>query len=288
MTIIKRKLPAFDNLTTGTTASLDLPLGMSYHGIILKLSATGGGATFTRAHLPRVRMIINGKAVIRDIPASVLHRDNLFRGSRDDATYLYLDFEEPRSKTLEDQYATVIHTASGVNSFKIELDIENAVGTLKIDTWALMAATGTPLAFVPAFIREGVDALVTGVKEIKPSFRVGPDGAGHILRCVHIYPFVSNAEVAPSTVIGTLGVTLRKSGIPVIDRLTDDANRFYQMHYEDVPITNAFTIDFVEDNNTSTHLMSTADATDMVWEVDVSAACHLDFYYRMVTTLDRV
>ena len=288
MTIIKRKLPAWENLANSSTASLDLPTGQSYHGIIIKLSATGPGQTFTRAHIPRFRMLINGKAVIRDIPASVLHRDNLFRGSRDDAAYLYLDFEEPRSKTLEDQYATVIHTASGVNSFKLEMDIDGAVGTLKCDTWALTASTGLPLGFIPAFIKEGVDALVTGVKEVKPAFRVGQNGAGHIIRCVHMFPSVSGSEVAPSTVFGSLGVTLRKSGIPVIDRLTDETNRFYQMHYEDVPITNAFTVDFVEDNNTSTHLMTTADAEDFVWEIDIGSVCHIDFYYRLVTTLERV
>jgi hypothetical protein len=289
MAILKRLLPAWLNLAPNSTASLDLPLGMSYHGIILKVSATGSGATFTRADIPRFRALLNGKPFIRDIPASILHRDNLFRGSRDDPAFLYLDFEEPRSKTMEDQYTTVIHTAQGVNSFKLEMDIANtAVGTLKIETVAIMANTGLPLGPVPAFIREGVDAVATGIKEIKPSFQVGAQGPGHILRCVHIFPSQLGTEVAPSFVIGGLGVTLRKSGIPVIDRLTDSINRYYQHHYEDVPIANAFTIDFVEDSNVGVNLMPTADATDMVWEVDISAACHLDFYYRMVTTLERL
>lgn len=287
MTILTRKQPSFLNLAPNSTASLELPLGMSYHGIILKLSSSGG--TFVRGDIPRVRAMLNGKAFIRDIPASVLHRDNLFRGSKDDATFLYLDFEEPRSKNLEDQYSTVIHTAAGVNSFKLELDIAaTASGTLTIETYALYAATGLPLGPIPAFIKEGVDYASTGVKELKPGFGIGPAGPGHILRCVHFFPFVSGSEVAPSTVIGNLGITLRKSGIPVIDRLTDPVNRWYQQHYEDVPITNAMSIDFVTDNNTGVNLMPTADASDMVWEIDVSAACHFDVYYRMVTALERL
>lgn len=287
MSILKRLLPAFTNLLPDRTASLDLPLGMSYHGIIMRLSSSGG--TFVRGDIPRVRLLLNGKAIWRDIPASVIHRDNLFRGSKDDTAFLYLDFEEPRSKNLEDQYSTVIHTAAGVNSFKIELDIANtATGTLKIETMALVARTDLPLGPIPVLIKEGFDATTTGVKEIKPGFNVGPSGPGHILRCVHLFPFVSGSEVAPSTVLGSLGVTLRKSGIPVIDRLTDAINRWYQQHYEDVPVTNAFTVDFVEDNNTGVNLMPTADATDMVWELDISAACHLDMYYRMISTLDRV
>lgn len=295
MSITKRLLPSFLNLAPDRTASLDLPLGMSYHGIILKLSATGGGASFVRADIPRVRALLNGKAFIRDIPASVLHRDNLFRGSRDDASYLYLDFEEPRSKTMEDQYATVIHTAAGVNSFKLELDIAStAVGTLKIETYALMAATGLGLGPIPAFIREGIDISADGVREIKPGFIVGPSGPGHILRAVHFLPFSGGAEVAPSTMLGANGITLRKSGIPVIDRLTDPVNRFYQYHYESVPQTNLYTVDFVEDNNTSINLMPTADATDMVWEIDVDVSgattlpVHVDMYYRMVTALERL
>lgn len=289
MAIIKRKLPAFLNLAPSSTASLELPLGMSYHGIILQLSSAGG--TFVRGDIPRVRAILNGKPFIRDIPASVLHRDNLFRGSYDDSTFLYLDFEEPRSKNMSDQYSTVIHTASGVNSFKLELDIaSSATGTLNINTYALTAATGLPLGPIPAFIREGVDSTAAGVREIKPAFGVGQNGPGHIIRTVHFLASQSGSEVAPSSVLGTLGVTLRKSGIPVIDRMTDSVNRFYQRHYEDVPQTNFFTVDFVEDNNLAENLMPTADATDMVWELDISTstATHLDIFYRMISTIERL
>ncbi len=288
MTVLKRKLQSFENLLPDSTAGLTLPIGMSYHGIILKLTSTGG--TFTRSHIPRVRLLINGKAVIRDIPASILHRDNLFRGSKDDAKFLFLDFEEPRSMTMEGKYATLIHTAKGVNSFKLELDISaSATGTLKIETWALVSATGAELGAVPAFIKDGVDVSSSGVKEITPSFGVGENGRGHVLRCVHFVPSVSGSEVAPSTVLGSSGITLRKSGLNIIDRLQDDVNRFYQEHYEDVPITNAFTVDFVEDNNTLVHLMSTGDATDFTWEVDNSvSSVHWDIYYRMVTFLDLV
>lgn len=289
MSVTKRKLPQFLNLAPGNeNCSLDLPLGMSYRGIMMRLSATGAGASFTVDDITRVRLLLNGKAVIRDIPGSVIRRDNLFRGSKNDNTVLYLDFEEPRARLLEDQMATCIHTAAGVNSFKIELDIANtAVGTLKIETRALTQATGLPLGPIPAMIRESYDAVSAGNQEVKPGFKVGPQGPGHILRTVHFFPDVAGAEGEPSDHLGGNGITVRKSGISVIDRLSDADNRWMQEHYESVPITNAYTLDFVEDNN-NISLMPTADADDFVFEIDQAVICKWNMYYRMVTTLERL
>lgn len=289
MSVNKRLLPAFLGLAPGAlNASLDLPLGQSYRGIMMRLSATGAGASFTVDDIDRVRLLINGKAIIRDIKGSIIRRDNLFRGSKNDNTLLYLDFEEPRARTIEDQLATCIHTAGGVNSFKIELDIANtAVGTLKIETRALTRSTGLPLGPIPALIRESYDAVSTGKLEVKPGFKVGPDGPGHILRTVHFFPSVAGVEAAPSTKLGSQGITLRKSGVSNVDRMSDPDNRWLQEHYEGVPITNAYTMDFVEDNN-NISLMPTADADDFVFEIDQAATCKWDIYYRMVTTLERL
>ncbi len=291
MPTIKRLAPQFYGLAPGAeNAYLDLPLGMTYMGIQLTLSATGSGASFTVADIAKLRLLINGKPIIRDIPGSVIQRDNAFRGSVTDSHVLYLDFEEPRSRTIEDQLATCIHTAGGVNSFKIELDIaDTAVGTLSIRTRLYMRATGLPLGPIPALIRESYDATSTGKLEVKPGFKVGPQGPGHILRCVHFFPHnrSTGAEVAPSTVLGNDGIGLRKSGVLVTDRLSDAENRWYQGHYEDVPITNAYTLDFVEDNN-NISLMPTADADDMLFEIDQSTAAKWDIYYRMITTLEKL
>lgn len=288
---IRRKLQSFLNLAPSSTASLDLPLGMSYHGILLKLAATGGGATFINSDISRVRLMLNGKAIIRDIPGSVIYRDNLFRGSVTSTAYLYLDFEEPRAKSLADQYATLVHTAEGVNSFKLELDIaSSAVGTLDITTWAVMSSTGLALGPIPALIKESFDTVAAAVREYTPAFKVGPQGPGHILRCIHLIPSQAGSEVAPSTVLGSLGVTLRKSGIPIFDRVTDAVNRWAQQHYEDVPQTNLFSLDWAEDNSVGINLMPTADASDMVFEIDIGSATATNWsvYYRMISTLDRL
>lgn len=289
---LRRKLQSFLNLAAGDTAGLDLPLGMSFHGIMLKLSATGVGADFTIDHLERVRLLLNGKAIIRDIPGNIVFRDNLSRGSTNNNGYLFLDFEDPRSKDLGDQYRTLIHTAAGVNSFRIELDIAAAAaGTLKIESWALMSATGLPLGPIPALIKEGLEISSTGVREYTPGFKVGPEGPGHIFRCVHLVFSQGGTEVAPSAVLGENAVTLRKSGIPVWDRFPDDANRWLQTHYENTPQTNFYTLDWGEDNAVGVNLMPTADATDMVFELDIADASPVvktDVYYRLITTLERL
>ena len=57
--MIRRKLPAFNNVFAGATASVAIPLGMTYERILLKL----GGTSLTKAHLTKIRLRANNKTV---------------------------------------------------------------------------------------------------------------------------------------------------------------------------------------------------------------------------------
>lgn len=277
--MFKKKMPDFDNLGNNGTASLDLELGLTYHNLVFQL----GGTTFNRSHIKRVRALINGKAFIRDIPATILHADNLFKGSKDAATFLVIDFEEARSRAYGDQILTAIGTAAGVNSFKIEFDIEGATAPT-ITTIANVQADLRPLGAIPAFIKETYDAVSTGVKQLRFGYT---KESAHVFKRVHFHcKNTGGAEVADSTLLNSM--TLVKNGINVWDRVSPAMNRFYQEHYEDVPQDYIYTVDFVEDNNTTINLMPTADANSLYWEPDFATTGHLDIYYSMVTALERL
>lgn len=269
MSIIK-KMPDVQNLRNTGRAFLDLPLGMTYNALICKLS----GTTFTRAHITGVNILLNGKPFWRNVPASIIQAINLYRDSENDAAFLMLDFEEARSRTMEEQKALTIGTAAGVNSFKVEFEIAGATNPM-IEVWAVQSAPKA-LGPVPAIIRDSEDFTSTGDKSIRWGYT---PSARHIIKRAH---FVLSGGL-------TLGdVTLYKNGVPIFDRVPADVNEFLQKHFEGIPQANIFTVDFVEDNNTIINLLPTEDANSLYWELDVTAPGHLDIYYELVSPLETV
>jgi len=277
MTIALKKLPDFYNLANTGTASLDIEPGMTFHNLIFDFTGSGD---LTRDMIKEVRVLINGKAFIR-APASVLHRANMYNGSFAADEFFMLDFEEPRSRKLEDQYATCVHTFAGVQTFKVEFDIVGATSP-KISTRAHCSATQLPLGPLPCFFRETYDAVSTGVKQIKYGYDMS---RGHLLRRLHWVVSVAGVEQLPEDHINS--VSLLKNGVRVIDQLTPAMNVYYQKHYESVPQTNLMTIDFVEDNNTLLNLMPTQDGWVM-WELDVADVGHFDLYYSVISGLENI
>lgn len=269
MSIIK-KMPDVQNLRNTGRAFLDVPLGMTYNAFICKLS----GTAFNRSHITGVSAYLNGKPFIRDIPAAIMHAVNLYRDSEDDAAFLLIDFEEARSRTMDEQQALCIGTAEGVNSFKLEWEITGATDPL-IEVWAVQTGPRA-LGLVPAMIRDSEDYTSTGDKSIKWGYT---PSARHIIKRAH---FVLSGGMTVSD------ITLMKNGVPVFDRVPPAVNSYLQKHYEGIPQATFFTVDFVADNNTIINLMPTENASSLYWELGVTAAGHVDIYYELVSPLETV
>lgn len=278
MTVFIQKLPDFTNLTNTGTASLELPTGMSYHNIVLDFT---GSTALTRAMIKEVRVLINGKAFIR-APASIIHRDNLYKGSEDDATKLLLDFEEPRSRAMADQLSMLVHTYSGVATFKIELDIVGATNP-KITAHANMSASTLALGYLPCFIKQSVDAVTVGTKQVQYGYS---KDAGHLLRRAYFVPIEigTTTEKLPSDHITHL--SLLKSNVPFIQKVSPSLAAYLQKHYEAIPQTNFMVVDFVQDNNIGLNLYPVDNQS--IWEIEVSAPAKFDIYYSVMTTLDKI
>jgi len=276
MSRFRYKMPDVENLKNDGTAYLEVPLGDTFHNFLCVL----GGVDFDRSHIKRVRVKLNGKEFIDDLSAAEIHKLNLYRLSVDDADILLIDFEEPRARLFQDQVATIIGTAGGVNSLRLEFDIEGADAPAM--TVYCNASGPQPLGLVPAMVTEEHDFVSTGNKTIRFPYAIGPresGGAGHIIKRAHL--FLSGGA--------TLGdVTLKKNGVPVHDRITPRANTFFQEHYEGVPISGAYTVDFVEDNNVVFNLLGTEDASSLHWDLNVTHAGHMRVIYEMISPLESV
>lgn len=273
---IRQKMPDFVNLAATGTASLDLPTGMSYHNLIFYFGLSGA---LTRAMIKEIRVLINGKVFIR-APASILHRDNLYKGSVDNAAFFILDFEEPRARNFADQISSIVHTFSGVQTFKIEFDIEGATSP-RIVTHANVTATKLPLGLLPCFFKQSVDMVSIGTHQIGYSY----GKAQHVLKRVHIVPTQANVEVLPADVLATISVS--KDNIPLYQKVSPLLAVYYQSHYEAICQTNFATVDFVEDNNVGLNLMPADDAV-ILWEFEALEAARLDLYYSVLASINSI
>jgi hypothetical protein len=104
--VLTKKLPAFDRVAQNTTATLDLPIGYTYHSIALDLS------NITPAEIQRITLYANGEAVQVYKSGSDADRINQFDG-RSAATsdgVLMLDFRRFGLLTRQGRELTVVGT----------------------------------------------------------------------------------------------------------------------------------------------------------------------------------
>lgn len=273
----RQLLPQFTNLVNNGTATLKLPIGGTFHNILFDFSGSGA---LTRAMIKEVRVYINGSAFIR-APASVIHRDNLYKGSVEENDLFILDFEEPRSREFADQVSSAIHTFSGVEEFKIEFEIEGATNP-KITAHANISPTQFPLGLLPCLIRQSFDAISIGTHQIPYAY----GKANHLIKRIHVIPKDPNGvELLPDDVIKTM--SLIKNNIPLYQKVSPKQARFYQRHYEGIPQTNFNTYDAVEDNNVSTNLLATNDYP-LLLEFETLQPARLEMYISMLANINQI
>lgn len=112
MTVLTRNMPSFNGVAANSTATLDLPLGLSYKGIMLQR----GGTTFTNAHITEIRVKGNGR-LLYTVSGADLAIQNQFDGlSNPSGNFTYVDFERPKLKTKAATELTAIGTGSPLNS----------------------------------------------------------------------------------------------------------------------------------------------------------------------------
>jgi len=243
-----KNLPFFNVVASGV-ASLELPVGMTYCRIILKL----GGTSLTKAMVTRIVGKLNGK-IFYDITGPQLDDMNLYKGLTADAAYLTVDFTEMNAKSIGGMYAGAIGTQQGVRSFTLEVTIAGATAPT-LESWSQVIEP-RPLGLIHACVGHQVSLAASGKYPIVLPY--GPEAA-HLIKRVHLF----HANMTH--------LTVKKNGIAIFEEMPVAVNEFIQEEIGHVPQTGQFVYDPIY-NQDITRAVDTSTAQSMQFDATVSAA----------------
>lgn len=142
-----RPMPSFQGVAAGQTATLTMPIGLTYHALLISYS----GATL--AQMTEIRLKANGRQIFSQ-SATDLNIANQFNGVAAANGILRLDFDRLKLLTRAGQELTGIGTGAPVNNdvnsplynptplstFQLEIDIAGAAVSPAISAKAIQSA----------------------------------------------------------------------------------------------------------------------------------------------------
>lgn len=159
MARMTQKLPSFSNVTAGATATLNMPLGLSYHQVLIDYSGV------TLAQMKNIRFEINGKVVQKWKDGDRLNKMNKHYG-RGDATASVLPIWLTRTEmdSLAEQRVFAFGT-SDVQTLTLLIDIDGAAAAPKLTAHAIKG-NQSPLGIITKIKTFPVSFATSGEQEI--------------------------------------------------------------------------------------------------------------------------
>lgn len=255
--------PPFVNVGAGNKATLSLPLGATYLGILLELT------NCTKGQLDRI-VVRLGTKILHDITGTRLDKINTYKGGAVSTTHLLIDFTEHQAKDIISEFAGAIGTRSGVSRMMVELDINAAATGVEIKSWSLVAGPTDLSNNIKCLLPQTIYFAGAGEWDIEL-----PHGAasGHLLQ--RVWLFGSNIDA----------VEVRKNSGQV-DHSTRAANEFLQEHFEGTVDSSFYCVDLVMANHAQAELLTTQDAQDLRLKVTTSGASTITYYLDSLVDLD--
>lgn len=132
-------MPSFQGVAAGQTATLRLPIGLTYHKLLVSYSGV------TLANMTEVRVVINGKAVQTYKGADQLNAINQYCGMQAASGTLVIDFERYKLLTRAARDVTVIGTGANndptpVTTLALEIDIASGASSPALSARAIQSA----------------------------------------------------------------------------------------------------------------------------------------------------
>lgn len=240
---------AFTNVVASGVATLSLPVGMSYNRIFLQL-----GGTFTKAMITDIKVKMNGKVIYQNT-GSRLDVVNTYRGRAVSASFLVLDFIEPKARDAGEMYVGNLNTAQGVSSLTVEVTISGATAPT-LESYSELAP--------PAKL---------GIIKKMLTFSSGFTGSGKfpfkLIDVANRGAIVVRAHFHHGGLMTALEV--KKNGVGIFDNIPTAVNTFYQADNGKVAQTNVFTYDPCVDE-VYINAVKTSDAVSLEFNVTTSAA----------------
>lgn len=164
MSYVSKRLPGFEGVAAGNTATLRIPLGPTYHQILIDYSGV------TLAQLTDIKASINGVTFQDFRSGEELDIYNQYDGKAAANGILVLDFERAALRTKPLREITAIGTNGGVeggvipSTFTLEISIDIAAAAPALAARARMSAP-RPLDLVKKVRRFSLDANIVGENE---------------------------------------------------------------------------------------------------------------------------
>jgi hypothetical protein len=233
LSYITKTLPGFEGVAAGNTATLRVPLGPTYHQIVIPYTGV------TLAQLQNITVAINGIEFIAFRSGTELDLYNQYNGMVAAGGLLILDFERTNLRTKPLRELTAIGTAGGVegglvpSTITVSIDIDaGAVAPALTQPIARMSQP-RPLGPVKKIRRFSLDANIVGENEFPNIPR------GDLIQKIYF-------DETAVTAIDRLRVELNQ--FEIFNRTRAQNVRFQQVLSEDVivPQANLFVLDFME------------------------------------------
>jgi hypothetical protein len=252
--LLTKKMPSFDGVAAGQTATAKLPIGLSYH--LLQLTYSGA----TLAQLNEVRLLINGAVHQRWVEATLLDLVNQFDAASAAAGVLMIP--------VGDRFGLL--TRAGIEFTKLGtgvLDDPNPITSLSLEI-DIDAAAVAPVLTLHALQS---DPDYSGrVKHIQRRV-YNPAAAGEFqISDINVQGREIGRIIIDESAITLSAAVVEKNGFIAFDR-TSAVNEKLQTDGVRVPQAGLWVIDWAEQGY-GTEAIDTVDAQDLRLRLTVSGA----------------
>lgn len=219
------KLNSVQNVAPGSTATLEMALGLSYDFLLIELT------NITLAQLSNIELRINGKAVQEFATGTELDNINKFHGRQAFADgVLPMFFMRPELTLPGEKRVTSIGTAD-IATLSLHMDIDGACVSPAIDITAQQSAQ-TPLGAITKIRAFPGSAATSGEFEITNIPR-----SGARIACIHLF----KADVSH--------VLVKANGREAVDASKTVLEKSHEI-FDKTPITASCThVDFINNGS---------------------------------------
>lgn len=170
-----KKMPSFNAVAAGGTAINNLPIGLSYHRLIIryKRGATPADATSAQftADINEIRLVLDGTVIWR-LTGGELVALNAYYGKAHRDGVFPMFFSRPWTRTAEGEDSLMLGTAD-VQTLTLEIDINSAAVNPTLDLYAVQGDPA-PLGTFVTVRPHSKNASATGEIEIQDVPNRGP------------------------------------------------------------------------------------------------------------------
>lgn len=259
-----RTMPSFEGVAAGATATLRLPIGLTYHQLLITYS------DITMAEMEGIRLIANGRVIQDWNTGTELDTYNQFQGRAAANGVLVLDLERYGLRTIEGQALTALGTGhpddpTPITTLSLEIDCAAAAAGVAMSCKAVQSAA-SPAGLIRIVKRFVYSPGASGEFEISDI----PKKIGLVNQAFFNKSDITNLEI-------------ERDNFTVFDRTTAE-NSLMQSDGKRTPQSNWEVYDPTEDGLGAEGL-AIHNTNDLRWKVTVGSSGSLPVVMDFIGTL---